>query len=114
MTDTPATRAAIYARMSTDKQSADSPADQIARCREYAEREGLEVVLIEQDAGVSGASRHNRPRLLSLFAEIDAWDVCSWCGTPRAWLATAKTWAGSATACAPIASAGSKSPQVLT
>lgn len=25
-------RAAIYARMSTDKQSADSPADQIARC----------------------------------------------------------------------------------
>ena len=27
-------RAAIYARMSTDKQSADSPADQIARCRE--------------------------------------------------------------------------------
>jgi DNA invertase Pin-like site-specific DNA recombinase len=33
-------RAAIYARMSTDKQSADSPADQIARCREFAERRG--------------------------------------------------------------------------
>lgn len=30
-------RAAIYARMSTDKQGAGSPADQIARCRELAE-----------------------------------------------------------------------------
>ena len=29
-------RAAIYARMSTDKQSADSPADLIVRCREFA------------------------------------------------------------------------------
>jgi len=29
-------RVAIYARMSTDKQSADSPADQIARCRDFA------------------------------------------------------------------------------
>jgi DNA invertase Pin-like site-specific DNA recombinase len=28
-------RAAVYARMSTDKQSADSPADQIGRCREF-------------------------------------------------------------------------------
>ncbi len=37
-------RAAIYARMSADKQSANSPADQIARCREYAEREAWQVV----------------------------------------------------------------------
>lgn len=28
-------RVAIYARMSTDKQSAASPEDQIARCRAY-------------------------------------------------------------------------------
>ena len=33
-------RAAIYLRMSTDKQSADSPTDQIARCREYASARG--------------------------------------------------------------------------
>ena len=33
-------RAAIYARMSTDKQSSDSPADQVARCREYRYRRG--------------------------------------------------------------------------
>ena len=31
--------AAIYARMSTDKQSSDSPADQIARCRSERLRE---------------------------------------------------------------------------
>jgi site-specific DNA recombinase len=70
-------RAAIYARMSTDKQSADSPADQIARCREYAAREGLHVVedLVRTDAGISGASRHNRPGLLELIARIDEWDV---------------------------------------
>ena len=33
-------RAAIYARMSTDKQSSDSPADQIARCRAFATSRG--------------------------------------------------------------------------
>jgi hypothetical protein len=33
-------RAAIYACMSTDKQSADSPADQIARCRDALRRLG--------------------------------------------------------------------------
>ncbi len=48
-------RAAIYARMSADKQSADSPADQIARCREYAEREAWQVVedLVLADEGIS-------------------------------------------------------------
>lgn len=68
-------RAAIYARMSTDKQSAASPEDQIARCRAFASREGWEVVLVLSDAGVSGASRHNRPGLLSLMDAIDSWDV---------------------------------------
>ncbi len=71
------TRAAIYARMSTDKQSADSPADQVARCREYAARQGWEVVedLVVEDAGISGASRHNRPRLLELVERIAEWDL---------------------------------------
>jgi DNA invertase Pin-like site-specific DNA recombinase len=69
-------RAAIYARMSTDKQSADSPADQIARCREFASTRGWTVAdeLVVQDAGVSGASRHERPRFLELMANIDGWD----------------------------------------
>jgi DNA invertase Pin-like site-specific DNA recombinase len=71
------TRAAIYARMSTDKQNERSPADQVRECRRYAERQGYDVVpeLIFEEAGVSGASRHNRPRLLELVARIDEWDV---------------------------------------
>ena len=70
-------RAAIYARMSTDKQSDTSPDDQIARCREYAERQGWSVVegLVIPEAGISGASRHNRPELLGLMDRIDEWDV---------------------------------------
>ena len=70
-------RAAIYARMSTDKQSADSPADQIARCREFARTRGWQVVevLVVSEAGVSGASRHNRPGLLGLVDRIADWDV---------------------------------------
>ncbi len=70
-------RAAIYARMSTDKQSADSPADQIARCRDFAKERGWSVLrgLVIEDAGISGASRHNRPRLLELMDRIEEWDV---------------------------------------
>ena len=70
-------RVAIYARMSTDKQSSDSPADQIARCREFAGARGWQVVegLVISEAGVSGASRHNRPGLLGLVERIDEWDV---------------------------------------
>jgi site-specific DNA recombinase len=71
------TRAAIYARMSTDKQSADSAADQIARCCEFAKARGWHVVedLAIEDAGISGASRHERPKFLELIARIAEWDV---------------------------------------
>ncbi len=70
-------RAAIYARMSTDKQNRLSLDDQITHCREYADREGWEVLddLVVVEAAISGASRHNRPGLLSLIARIDEWDV---------------------------------------
>ena len=37
------TRAAIYARYSSDLQSANSIEDQIRLCREWLEREGLPV-----------------------------------------------------------------------
>jgi len=65
-------RAAIYARMSTDKQSADSPADQIARCREFAVRREWHVIdaLVMVDAGISGGSRHDRPGLLTIMDRI--------------------------------------------
>jgi site-specific DNA recombinase len=70
-------RAAIYARMSTDKQADTSPEDQISRCREYAAGQGWHVVdeLVVAERGISGASRHNRPGLLGLIERIGEWDV---------------------------------------
>ncbi len=67
--------AAIYARVSTDKQSESSCSEQVAACRAYAHREGLRVVLELEDAGISGSTRHNRPGLLELIDRIDEWDV---------------------------------------
>lgn len=63
--------------MSTDLQSAASPADQVAHCRRYAESKGWTVIedLVVEDAGISGASRHNRPALLALVDQIAEWDV---------------------------------------
>jgi DNA invertase Pin-like site-specific DNA recombinase len=63
--------------MSTDKQSADSPADQIARCRDFARAHGWIVVegLVLEESAISGASRHNRPGFLGLFNRIDEWYV---------------------------------------
>jgi hypothetical protein len=46
-------RCAIYARMSTDKQSDTSPADQVARCQEFARARGWAVAeeLVTMEAG---------------------------------------------------------------
>jgi DNA invertase Pin-like site-specific DNA recombinase len=46
MTQTPR-RAAIYARISTDKQNPLSPADQERKCREYARQNGILVLEAE-------------------------------------------------------------------
>ena len=69
-------RVAIYARMSTDKQSADSPADQIARCREFANSRGWEVgeELIFTDEGISGASIAGRPALRACLGAVARFD----------------------------------------
>ncbi|MBU2586539.1 MAG: recombinase family protein [Alphaproteobacteria bacterium] len=42
-------RAAIYARFSTDLQNERSIEDQIDLCRSYAEREGFEVIATYAD-----------------------------------------------------------------
>src|SRR5262245_20228395 len=70
-------RGAIYVRMSADKQSSDWLAHEVAACRACAERRGLRVVdaLVMVDAGISGASRHDRPGLLSIMERIADWDV---------------------------------------
>ena len=57
------TRAAIYARFSSDLQNERSCEDQIAWCETWAERQGLFVVASFADEAVSGASALNRPRL---------------------------------------------------
>ena len=54
-------RAAIYVRVSTDKQTIEN---QVAALRQIAERRGWEVVEQDHDAGISGAKgRDSRPGL---------------------------------------------------
>jgi site-specific DNA recombinase len=49
-------RAVIYARYSTENQSANSIEDQVRICRARAEREGWTVVEVYADYAISGAS----------------------------------------------------------
>jgi site-specific DNA recombinase len=60
-------RAAIYARFSTDLQSAASIDDQVRVCRERTEREGHCVVEVYADRAISGANRV--PGIQSLLAD---------------------------------------------
>src|SRR5262249_59115695 len=54
-------RAALYTRVSTDRQTVEN---QISELRQVAARRGWEVVEIYRDAGISGAKgRHQRPGL---------------------------------------------------
>jgi DNA invertase Pin-like site-specific DNA recombinase len=70
-------RVAIYARVSTDKQSSASVEDQVARCREWASAHEAEVneELIFMDDGISGASIEARPALRRCLDAIGEWDV---------------------------------------
>jgi DNA invertase Pin-like site-specific DNA recombinase len=56
-----AKRAAIYVRVSTDRQTVEN---QLSQLRQIAERRGWQVVEEYRDAGISGAKgRKNRPGL---------------------------------------------------
>jgi len=61
-------RAAIYARYSTDMQSPASIEDQIAKCRQEAERRGWKVVAVHSDRAISGSVRE-RPGYQQLLRE---------------------------------------------
>ncbi len=61
-------RAAIYARYSTDLQSAASIEDQMRECRRRIEREGWREGATYSDHGMSGAS-HLRPGYQKLLAD---------------------------------------------
>ena len=67
-------RAAIYARVSTEMQSRASIADQIRKCRQYAEAHGLEIVEehIYREEALSGvgADRPSLKRMLQLALSV--------------------------------------------
>jgi site-specific DNA recombinase len=63
-------RAAIYARFSSENQSASSIADQIEVCTRYISKSGWTVVTTYSDAAMSGASRF-RPGYQQLLADLD-------------------------------------------
>lgn len=63
------TRAAFYARYSSDNQRAASIEDQLRPCRERGEREGWQVVENHTDAAISGASMILRPGIKTLLAD---------------------------------------------
>jgi site-specific DNA recombinase len=60
-------RAAIYARYSTDLQSASSIEDQIRLCRERVEKDNGSIVEIYSDYAISGSSVRNRPGMRALL-----------------------------------------------
>lgn len=62
--------AAVYARFSTDQQNPTSSADQIAMCRDYAERSGFQVVKTFNDDAKSGASIIGRPGLAEMMQAV--------------------------------------------
>src|SRR4051794_10220569 len=63
-------RAALYARFSTDQQSAASIPDQLALCRAHAARLGATVADGDafSDAAISGYATANRPGFNELMA----------------------------------------------
>ena len=62
-------RAVIYARYSSDLQSAASIEDQIRLCRERVEQENGTVVDIYADYAISGSSLRNRPSMQALLEQ---------------------------------------------
>lgn len=64
-------RCAIYARFSTDRQSANSAEDQIADCTNHAQRQGWDVVNVYTDAAISGAS-NQRPGMTAMLSDAAA------------------------------------------
>ena len=55
------TRAAIYARFSTDLQNDRSVDDQVALCKAFAAQRGWTIAAVFADRAASGASVHGRP-----------------------------------------------------
>ena len=82
-------RAAIYARVST--KNGQTPANQIMRLREVAEKAGWEIVEEYVDRGISGAKgRDKRPafdRLCTAATKREIDVVMAWSPTRHEWRA---------------------------
>ncbi len=65
-------RAAIYARYSSDLQSASSIDDQIRLCRERLEAEGHVLIEAHTDYAISGGALKSRPGMQALLADAQA------------------------------------------
>lgn len=86
-TNTAATPAAAYVRMSTEHQQY-STENQLDRIKEYAARRGMEIVRIFEDSGKSGLNVRGRESLRRMIAEVEggnadfkcilAYDVSRW------------------------------------
>ena len=77
-------RAAIYVRVSTDKQTVGN---QVAVLRQIAKRRGWDVVEQYDDAGISGSKgRESRPGLDQMLKDASRrkFDVI-WLGRSTAW-----------------------------
>ena len=68
------TRAAIYARYSSDLQSAASIDDQVRLCRERALAAGHEIVEVFSDYAISASALRTRPGMLALMEAARARD----------------------------------------
>src|SRR3546814_3240297 len=66
------TRAALYARYSSDNQSVASIEDQFRICRDQATREKWKVMGTYKDAAISGASVTLRPGIQALLQDAQA------------------------------------------
>jgi DNA invertase Pin-like site-specific DNA recombinase len=85
--DTAATPAAAYVRMSTEHQQY-STENQLDRIKEYAARRGMEIVRVFEDSGKSGLNVRGRESLKKMIAEVEggnadfkcilAYDVSRW------------------------------------
>ena len=82
-------RAVIYARYSSDLQSAASIEDQIRLCRERVEQENGTVVDIYADYAISGSSVRNRPSMQALLEQAKR--ASSIVSLPRLWIASVAT-----------------------
>ena len=72
-------KAVIYARFSTDLQNERSIEDQITLCRDYASRQGINIIEVYEDKARSGGSIMGRDgSLLAKALGVELHDARAW------------------------------------